>query len=333
MWNWLISALASRCTIVLYDGSPFHPGPAAMFDLCERERVTVFGISAKFLSGAQKENVQPVHSHDLSAVRTLISTGSPLTGEGFDYVYRDIKADCHLISMTGGTDIISCFILGNPNLPVYSGELQSAGLGMAVDVWDDDGHSLERGKGELVCTVSFPSCPTGFWNDSADTKLKAAYFDRFPGVWVHGDYVEHTEHDGYIVHGRSDAVLNPGGVRIGTAELYAQVEHFDEVTDAVCIGQQWQNDVRIVLFVVMRDGDRLTDELSGRIRQRIREHASPRHTPARILAVPDIPRTMSGKIAELAVRDVVHGRPVQNTAALANPEALAYFSRLDQLAD
>jgi acetoacetyl-CoA synthetase len=204
---------------------------------------------------------------------------------------------------------------------------------MAVDVWDDDGHSLERGKGELVCTVSFPSCPTGFWNDSADTKLKAAYFDRFPGVWVHGDYVEHTEHDGYIVHGRSDAVLNPGGVRIGTAELYAQVEHFDEVTDAVCIGQQWQNDVRIVLFVVMRDGDRLTDELSGRIKQRIREHASPRHTPARILAVPDIPRTMSGKIAELAVRDVVHGRPVQNTAALANPEALAYFSRLDQLAD
>jgi acetoacetyl-CoA synthetase len=331
MWNWLVSGLATGCTLVLYDGSPFHPKPDAMFDLAERERVTVFGISAKFLGTAQKEGVVPKQTHDLGAMRMLISTGSPLTHEGFQYVYDDIKNDVHLVSMTGGTDLISCFILGNPNLPVYAGELQSPGLGMAVDVWNDAGEPVREENGELVCTVPFPSCPIGFWNDPEDARFRAAYFDRFPNVWMHGDFAEVTPNDGYIIHGRSDAVLNPGGVRIGTAEIYRQVERFDEVVDAVCIGQSWDDDVRVVLFVVMRDGVELTDELIGTIKLAIRNDASPRHTPAKVIAVADIPRTMSGKIAELAVRDVVHGREVKNTSALANPEALVNFENLPAL--
>ncbi len=326
MWNWLISALATRCTVVLYDGSPMHPTPAAMFDIAEQEAVTVFGISAKFLSGAQKQGIRPAETHDLSAMRMLISTGSPLTHEGFRYVYEDIEADCHLVSMSGGTDIISCFMIGNPNLPVYEGELQCAGLGMAVEIWNEAGHHVTGEKGELVCTSAFPSCPVGFWNDPDDVKFLGAYFDQYPNVWVHGDYAEQTEHGGYIIHGRSDAVLNPGGVRIGTAEIYRQVEHFDAIVDAVCIGQAWDDDVRVVLFVVLREGSTLDNTLVAEIKQRIRDFASPRHTPAVVAAVPDIPRTMSGKIAELAVRDAVHGRAVKNTSALANPEALAYFS-------
>lgn len=266
-------------------------------------------------------------------MRMLISTGSPLTEEGFHYVYQDIKPDCHLVSMSGGTDLISCFMLGNPNLPVYEGELQSPGLGMAVEIWDDAGHPLAAGKGELVCTKAFPSAPVGFWNDPEDAKYRAAYFERFPNVWVHGDYAELTAHGGYIIHGRSDAVLNPGGVRIGTAEIYRQVEQFDEVVDAVCVGQDWQDDVRVVLFVVTRDNQPLTQDLSDSIKLRIRNYASPRHTPAKILQVDDIPRTMSGKIAELAVRDVIHGREVKNTSALANPESLDGFRNLTSLAD
>ena len=331
MWNWLVSALATRCTIVLFDGSPFHPSASAMFDICEQERVTVFGISAKFLNGAQKAGVQPVASHELSLMRMLISTGSPLTQEGFQYVYQDIKSDCHLVSMSGGTDLISCFMIGNPNLPVYEGELQSPGLGMAVEIWDDAGHPVATGKGELVCTKAFPCSPVGFWNDPHDEKYKAAYFERFPGIWVHGDYAEHTAHGGYIIHGRSDAVLNPGGVRIGTAEIYRQVEQFDEIIDAVCVGQDWQDDVRVVMFVVMREGLTLTETLIANIKLRIRNFASPRHTPAKVIAVADIPRTMSGKIAELAVRDVIHGRPIKNTSALANPEALEHFRNLEEL--
>lgn len=331
MWNWLVSALASRCTVVLFDGSPFHPAPATMFDICASEDVTVFGISAKFLSGTHKEGVRPVVSHALQPMRMLISTGSPLTQEGFQYVYQDIKPDCHLVSMSGGTDLISCFMIGNPNLPVYEGELQSAGLGMAVEIWDEDGQPMPAGKGELVCTKAFPCSPVGFWNDPKDEKYKAAYFDRFPNIWVHGDYAEHTEHGGYIIHGRSDAVLNPGGVRIGTAEIYRQVEQFDEILDAVCVGQDWQEDVRVVLFVVMRAEQPLTEELISEVKLRIRNFASPRHTPARVIQVNDIPRTMSGKIAELAVRDVIHGRAVKNTSALANPEALDCFSDLQAL--
>lgn len=326
MWNWLASALATGCRIVLYDGSPFFPNPAAMFDLAVRERVSVFGISAKFLQGVENHGVRPRETHDLSAIRMLISTGSTLPHEGFRYVYRDIKADLHLVSMSGGTDLISCFILGNPLLPVFEGELQSAGLGMAVEVWDDDGRRIHRQKGELVCTRPFPSAPIGFWKDPNNDRYRAAYFERFPGVWAHGDFAETTEHDGFIIHGRSDAVLNPGGVRIGTAEIYRQVETFAQVLEAVCIGQDWEGDTRVVLFLVLRPDVQLEDRLVQAIRQRIREQASPRHVPAVILSVPDIPRTMSGKIAELAVRDVVHGREVKNTSALANPDALRHFA-------
>ena len=333
MWNWLVSALATGCTITLYDGSPFHPKPDVLFDLIDQESITVFGVSAKFLSNAQKEMVSPVESHQLNSLRCLISTGSPLTEEGFEYVYEKIKQELHLVSMTGGTDLISCFILGNPNLPVYSGELQSPGLGMAVDIWDDSGNPIKEKKGELVCTVPFPSCPIGFWNDPDNNSFLDAYFRRFPNIWVHGDFGEITANGGYIIHGRSDAVLNPGGVRIGTAEIYRQVEVFDEVVDSVCIGQSWDGDVRVVLFVVMREGVQLSGDLIDQIKLRIRNHASPRHVPAKVIAVADIPRTMSGKIAELAVRDKVHGREVKNTSALANPESLSLFENLVDLID
>ena len=328
-----MSALATGCTITLYDGSPFHPKPDVLFDLIDQESITVFGVSAKFLSNAQKEMVSPVESHQLNSLRCLISTGSPLTEEGFGYVYEKIKHDLHLVSMTGGTDLISCFILGNPNLPVYSGELQSPGLGMAVDIWDDNGNPIKEDKGELVCTVPFPSCPIGFWNDPDNNSFLDAYFRRFPNIWVHGDFGEITANGGYIIHGRSDAVLNPGGVRIGTAEIYRQVEVFDEVVDSVCIGQSWDGDVRVVLFVVMREGVQLSGDLIDQIKLRIRNHASPRHVPAKVIAVADIPRTMSGKIAELAVRDKVHGREVKNTSALANPESLSLFENLVNLID
>ena len=331
MWNWLVTALATGCTITLYDGSPFHPQPHVLFDLIDQESITVFGISAKFLSNAQKEMVNPAKTHRLSSLRCLISTGSPLTEEGFQYVYEKIKKDVHLVSMTGGTDLISCFILGNPNLPVYSGELQSAGLGMAVDIWDDHGNSVKQEKGELVCTVPFPSCPIGFWNDPGNNSFLDAYFRRFPNTWVHGDFAEITTNGGYIIHGRSDAVLNPGGVRIGTAEIYRQVEVFDEVVDSVCVGQSWEGDVRVILFVVLRESRQLSDDLSDQIKLRIRNHASPRHVPAKIIAVADIPRTMSGKIAELAVRDKIHGREIKNTSALANPESLSLFENLADL--
>ena len=325
MWNWLVTGLASGCRIVLYDGSPFHPNPNALMDLAEREGVTVFGTSAKYLSSIEREGVRPNQSQDLSALRTVLSTGSPLTHEGFRYVYGHLKEDVALASICGGTDLISCFALGCPWLPVYEGELQCAGLGMAVDVFDDAGTPLRGRKGELVCTRSFPSAPIWFWEDPDGAKYRAAYFDKHPEVWAHGDFAEVTAHDGLIVYGRSDATLNPGGVRIGTAEIYRQVEAIEEVVDSVAIGQEWDGDTRIVLFIVLRQGAVLNDELQGRIRRHIREHASPRHVPGVIAAVPDIPRTLSGKVTELAVREVVHGREVKNTTALANPEALEAF--------
>jgi acetoacetyl-CoA synthetase len=331
MWNWLVSGLGSGATLVLYDGAAFHPGPSVLIDLAERERISVFGVSAKYLSALQKAGVEPARSHRLPHLRSILSTGSPLLHEGFHYVYRSIKADVHLASISGGTDIVSCFVLGAPTLPVYAGEIQCAGLGMAVDVWDDYGRPLRGGKGELVCTRPFPSCPVGFWSDPDGARMREAYFDRFPGVWAHGDFAEVTDHGGYLIHGRSDAVLNPGGVRIGTAEIYRQVERLPEIKESICVGQQWQDDVRVVVFVVMQPGYSLDDELRERIRSAIREHASPRHVPARILAVPDIPRTLSGKIVELAVRDVIHGRPVRNTGALANPEVLDHFRDRDEL--
>ncbi|PSM18744.1 acetoacetate--CoA ligase [Nitratireductor sp. StC3] len=333
MWNWLVSGLGLGATLLLYDGSPFHPDGNTLFDFAQAEKMTYFGTSAKFIDSVRKAGLQPIDTHDLSTVRVISSTGSPLSPEGFDFVYSGIKADVHLASISGGTDIVSCFVLGVPTRPVWSGEIQGAGLGMAVDVWDDDGRPVRGEKGELVCSRAFPSMPVMFWNDADGAKYHAAYFDRFDNVWCHGDFAERTEHDGFVIHGRSDATLNPGGVRIGTAEIYNQVEQMDEVIEAICIGQDWEDDVRVVLFVRLADGVVLDEALEKRIRTKIRTGASPRHVPARIVAVKDIPRTKSGKITELAVRDVVHGRTVKNKEALANPEALAYFAGLSQLQD
>ncbi len=325
MWNWLVSGLASEACLVLYDGSPFHPEPATLFDLAERERIEVFGVSAKYLDAVAKEGLQPARSHDLSALRMILSTGSPLSPEGFDAVYRVVAPHARLSSIAGGTDIVSCFVGGAPTLPVHRGEIQCSGLGMAVAVYDDAGRPVVEEKGELVCTRAFPSVPLGFWNDADGSRFRAAYFERFPGVWHHGDFAEQTARGGMRIHGRSDAVLNPGGVRIGTAEIYRQVEPIEEVLEALVIGQDRDDDVRVVLFVRLRDQAALTPELCDEIRRRIRSGASPRHVPAVIAAVPDIPRTKSGKIVELAVREIVHGRPVKNREALANPEALEAF--------
>jgi acetoacetyl-CoA synthetase len=331
MWNWLVSALATGATLVLYDGSPFHPSPAALWTLAHEERVTVFGTSAKYLSALEKHKLETADYLDLSALRTILSTGSPLLPEGFDFVYRSIKADVQLASISGGTDIVSCFALGCPTRPVWRGEIQCRGLGMAVDVVDENGRPVRGERGELVCTAPFPSMPVGFWNDPGDAKYRAAYFERFPGIWYHGDYAAITEHDGVVIYGRSDAVLNPGGVRIGTAEIYSAVESLPQVAEALAIGQDWEGDVRVVLFVRLQAGCQLDDALKREIRTTIRTQTTARHVPAKILAVPDIPRTLSGKITELAVRNVVHGLPVKNVDALANPAALEHFRDLPEL--
>ena len=325
MWNWLASGLATGCTLVLYEGSPFAPDRDVLWRLAERERITQFGTSPKYLSALQKDGGAPGRDFDLAALRTVFCTGSPLAPEQFDYVYESIKGDLHLASISGGTDIISCFCLGNPWLPVHRGEIQSPGLGMQTQVFDDDGHPVREQQGELVCSAPFPSMPIGFWNDPDGAKYHAAYFERFPNVWCHGDYAVHTASGGFLILGRSDAVLNPGGVRIGTAEIYRQVEKLEEVLESLAVGQDWDNDVRVVLFVRLRPGVELDGALERRIRDTIRANATPRHVPARIVAVPDIPRTISGKIVELAVRNVIHGRPVRNTDALANPQALEHF--------
>jgi acetoacetyl-CoA synthetase len=332
MWNWLVSGLASGATLLLYDGSPFHPTGMALFDYAEEERMTFFGTSAKFIDACNKAGVKPIARHPLATLRTLASTGSPLLPEGFDYVYDQVKRDLCLSSISGGTDIISCFVLGNPIGAVWRGEIQAPGLGMKVEVYDESGRAIKGEKGELVCTRPFPSMPVGFWNDPDGAKYRAAYFEQYPGVWRHGDWIEQTEHGGFVIYGRSDAVLNPGGVRIGTAEIYRQVEQLDEVEESIVVGQDWQGDVRVVLFVKLRAGHRLDAALEKRIRERIRANTTPRHVPAKILEVPEIPRTKSGKIVELAVRDVIHGRAVKNKEALANPEALAHFERRAELA-
>jgi acetoacetyl-CoA synthetase len=331
MWNWLVSALASEATLLLYDGSPFVSRGKVLFDYAQAEGMTHFGASAKYIDACAKIEVKPRATHDLSALRVMMSTGSPLSPESFDYVYRDIKADLQLASISGGTDIVSCFVLGNPLGPVWRGEIQCAGLGMAVDVVDDHGRPVVGEKGELVCTHPFPSMPVGFWNDPEGKKYRAAYFERFPGIWCHGDFAEKTERGGFVIYGRSDATLNPGGVRIGTAEIYRQVEQLPEVLESIVIGQDWERDVRIVLFVKLREGTLLDDALIKRIKDRIRANASANHVPAKVLQVADIPRTKSGKIVELAVREVVHGRPVKNSEALANPEALELFRGRDEL--
>jgi acetoacetyl-CoA synthetase len=331
MWNWLISTLALGATVVLYDGSPFAHKADILWDIAEKEKISVFGTSAKYLAALEKVGAKPRETHDLSALKAVLSTGSPLAHEGFDFVYRDIKSDVCLSSISGGTDIISCFALGNPTLPVYRGELQCKGLGMAVDIFDEDGHSITGEKGELVCTKAFPSMPVSFWNDEDGSKYRKAYFERFPGLWAHGDYGEQNTHGGVIIHGRSDAVLNPGGVRIGTAEIYRQVEKVPDVLESIAIGQDWQGDVRVVLFVRLREGLLLDDSLHQKICKVIRENTTPRHVPDRIVQVIDIPRTISGKIVELAVRNVVHAQPVKNTDALANPEALEFFRNREEL--
>ncbi len=331
MWNWLVAGLGAGATLLLYDGSPFHPTPAVLFDYADAEGMTFFGTSAKWIDGVKKQGLVPRETHSLKTVRAMASTGSPLADSSFDWVYEAVKPDMQLASISGGTDICSCFVLGNPMDPVWRGEIQGAGLGLAVATLDDDGKPMERGKGELACIKAFPAMPIGFWNDPDGAKYHAAYFDRFPNVWVHGDFAEWTEHGGMIIHGRSDATLNPGGVRIGTAEIYAQVEKMEEIVEALCIGQDHDGDVRVVLFVRMAEGANLDDDLVKKVKVRIREGASPRHVPAKVIAVADIPRTKSGKIVELAVREVVHGRPVKNKEALANPEALDLFADLEDL--
>jgi acetoacetyl-CoA synthetase len=330
MWNWLVSALAAGATVVLFDGAPLYP-PSVLWDMTSAEGVTVFGTSAKYLALAEKEGLAPARTHDLAALRAVLSTGSPLAAHSFEYVCTSIKRDLHLASISGGTDIISCFALGNPAGPVWPGELQMRGLGMAVEVFDEDGRPVRGKEGELVCTRPFPSMPVAFWDDPDGSRYRAAYFGIYPDVWRHGDWARLTEHDGLVILGRSDATLNPGGVRIGTAEIYRQVEQLPEVLESLVIGQDWEGDVRIVLFVRLREGASLDDTLRERICRRIREHASPHHVPRKILQVPDIPRTISGKITELAVRDVVHGRAVKNVDALANPAALDNFRDLEAL--
>ena len=327
MWNWLVTALAGGTTIVLFDGNPFYPGPETLWKLVDEEKVDVFGTSAKFIDACKKADYLPGKKLELKNLRAILSTGSPLVPESFDYVYEHVKADLQLSSISGGTDIVSCFMLGCPTLPVRRGEIQTAGLGMAVEVWNDAGESVVAEPGELVCTQPFPSMPVGFWNDEDGSRYRAAYFDHYPGIWRHGDWVEMSVNGGLIVYGRSDATLNPGGVRIGTAEIYRQVEQFPEIQEAIVVGQDTgDGDQRVVLFLVMASGHQLSDELQQQVRTRIRANATPRHVPAVMHAVADIPRTRSGKISEIAVRDVLHGRPVKNTEALANPETLGYFA-------
>jgi len=332
MWNWLVSGLAAGATLLLYDGSPFHPSERVLFDYADEEGMTIFGTSAKYIDAVKKSGLVPKETHKLAPLRAMLSTGSPLSAESFDFVYSGIKQDIQLASISGGTDICGCFVGGNPLSAVWRGEIQGAMLGVAVDVYDESGKPVRAEKGELVCVKPFPSMPVMFWNDPDGSKYHNAYFARFPGIWCHGDFAEITPHGGMIIHGRSDATLNPGGVRIGTAEIYAQVEQIPEVIEALAIGQDWDNDVRVVLFLRLRPGAVLDDELVARIRKKIRDGASPRHVPAKLVAVADIPRTKSGKITELAVRDVVHGREVKNKEALANPEALDLYRDIPELA-
>ena len=331
MWNWLVSGLAAGATLLLYDGSPFHPDGNVLFDFAAETHMTHFGTSAKYLDAVRKAGLHPIDTHDLSALRTILSTGSPLAAESFDFVYADIKSDVCLSSISGGTDIVACFVGGNPIGPVWRGEIQAPCLAMDVQVFDDDGKSVRGEKGELVCRNPFPSMPLGFWDDDDGARYHAAYFERFKDVWCHGDFAEITEHDGIVIHGRSDAVLNPGGVRIGTAEIYRQAEQLDEIEEAIAVAQEWDGDVRIVLFVRLAEGAALDEALVAEIKRRIRAATSPRHVPAKVLGVADIPRTMNGKITELAVREVIHGRAVKNMEALANPEALDYFRDREEL--
>ena len=331
MWNWLVSGLMMQARVIVYEGNPFYPGPERLWQIAEAEKMTLFGTSAKYIDAVRKSGLKPARAFDLSHLRMLCSTGSPLSSEGFGFVYQAIKQDIQLASISGGTDIMGCFVLGCPTKPVYAGEIQARALGMAVAILNDEGQQIEGEQGELCCLAPFPSMPVGFWNDSDGSRYHSAYFDVYPDIWRHGDWATHTPNGGIIIHGRSDATLNPGGVRIGTAEIYRIVESFDEVAESLVIGQMVEHDVRIVLFLRMAENENLDDKLQARIKDALKRQASPRHVPAIILSVRDIPRTRSGKITELAVRDVIQGRRVKNTEALANPEALEAFKNLPEL--
>jgi acetoacetyl-CoA synthetase len=331
MWNWLVSGLAVGATIILYDGSPFYPDPGAIFQLAQDEKMTIFGTSARYIAAVEKTGLKPKEQYDLSTLKAMCSTGSPLAEESFRFVYREIKDDLDLASISGGTDLISCFALGCPILPVHEGELQCRGLAMAVEAFNFEGKPVRGEQGELVCTKSFPSQPIYFWNDPDYAKYKKAYFEVFPNVWHHGDFIEITEHGGVKIFGRSDATLNPSGVRIGTAEIYRQVEAMDEVTDSIVVGQNWENDVRVILFLKLAEGTAFDEDLVKRIKKNIRENTTPRHVPAKIIPIGDIPVTLNGKKVELAVRNVIEGRPVTNKDALANPEALDLYADLSEL--
>lgn len=331
MWNWLVTALASEATLMLYEGSPFYPDGNVLWDYAEREKFTLFGTSAKYIDALKKQNIAPIKSHNLSALKTLCSTGSVLSPESYDYVYQHVRSDLLLASISGGTDICSCFVLGNPISPVYKGQSQCRGLGLDVQVFNDEAQPVTQEKGELVCRNSFPNQPADFWGDTTGEKYHNAYFNRFDNIWCHGDWIELTAEKGVVIYGRSDATLNPGGVRIGTAEIYRYVEQLDEVIESIVIGQEWDDDVRVVLFVRLKEGLQLDEALVKKIRTTIRSNCTPRHVPAHVLQVTDIPRTKSGKIVELAVREVVHNRPVKNTHALANPEALDLFANREAL--
>jgi acetoacetyl-CoA synthetase len=332
MWNWLVSVLASEATIILYEGNPFYPDGNRLWDLAEEQQVTLFGTAAKYIDALSKADIHPASTHDLSHLRAITSTGSPLVHESFDYVHQHIKEDVHLASISGGTDVISCFVLGNPISPVYRGEIQGAGLGMAVGVLDSEGNKAQKGvSGEMVCTKPFPSMPVSFWNDTDGTKFKKAYFEEYDDTWCHGDWIENTTNGGFIIHGRSDATLNPGGVRIGTAEIYRQVEKISDVLESIAVGQDWQGDSRVILFVRLRPGASLDNNLMTQIKKQIREGASPRHVPSHIIQINDIPRTKSGKITEIAVRDIIHGREIKNKESLQNPEALNLYKDIKQI--
>jgi acetoacetyl-CoA synthetase len=331
MWNWLMSSLAVGATMVLFDGNPFHPNPGMLWELAQDEKITVFGTSAGYINALEKSGVRPGETYDLSPLRALLSTGSPLLEEGFDYIYDAVKGDLQLASICGGTDLNGCFTLGNPMGPVYSGEIQCRGLAMKVEAYDDNGNPLIGTEGELVCSAPFPSMPIYFWDDPDGSKYHHAYFDVYPGIWRHGDYIEISEAGGVVIHGRSDATLNPGGVRIGTADIYSQVELFDEILDSVVVGQPWKNDVRVILFVKPMPGFDLTDELKDKIRNAIRANVSPRHVPAKIIAVPDIPYTLNMKKVEIAVRKIIQGKEVGNRDALSNPEVLDFYANIPEL--
>jgi len=331
MWNWLVGALASGATILLFDGFPMYKKDDLLFEIASEEKVTLFGISAKYIDALNNNGVVPKNNHDLSKLKTICSTGSPLSEDGFRYIYDKIKKDVHLSSISGGTDIVSCFVLGNLFQPVYAGEIQNKGLGMDVDIFDEKGFSIQNTKGELVCKKPFPSMPIKFWNDEGDKKYKAAYFEKYKNVWHHGDFAKITNNGGFIIFGRSDTTLNPGGVRLGTAEIYSEVEKFKEIQESIVIGQTWKNDIRIILFVVLNKGYNLTDKIKDKIKKTIRTNASPRHVPSKIISILEIPKTKNGKLVELAVKQSVEGETIKNLEALANPDSLKQFKNIKEL--